>query len=91
MNDRLYRLIGDSPMRLLVRLIVLSLAVGFVLAALGLEPYDILNSLLRFVRRIWDMGFSAFDRAWHYFLLGAVVVVPLWIVMRLLKIGGPGV
>ena len=74
MSDRFVRLFGDSPARLLLRLVILSLVVGVVLAALGVEPYDIVTSALRFVDRIWSMGFDAVDRVWRYFLLGAVVV-----------------
>ena len=87
MSDRFERLFGDSPARLLVRLAILSLVVGVVLAALGVEPYDIVASALRFVDRIWSMGFDAVDRVWRYFLLGAVVVIPVWLVLRLLNIG----
>lgn len=87
MSDRFERLFGDSPARLLLRLVILSLIVGVVLAALGVEPYDIVNSALRFVNRIWSMGFDAVDRVWRYFLLGAVVVIPVWLVLRLLNVG----
>lgn len=87
MSDRFQRLFGDSPARLLLRLVILSLIVGVVLAALGVEPYDIVNSALRFVNRIWSMGFDAVDRVWRYFLLGAVVVIPVWLVLRLLNVG----
>ena len=87
MSDRFVRLFGDRPARLLLRLVILSLVVGVVLAALGVEPYDIVTSALRFVDRIWSMGFDAVDRVWRYFLLGAVVVIPVWLVLRLLNIG----
>ena len=87
MSDRFVRLFGDSPARLLLRLVILSLVVGVVLAALGVEPYDIVTSAFRFVDRIWSMGFDAVDRVWRYFLLGAVVVIPVWLVLRLLNIG----
>ena len=87
MSDRFERLFGDSPARLLLRLVILSLVVGVVLAALGVEPYDIVASALRFVDRIWSMGFDAIDRIWRYFLLGAVVVIPVWLVLRLLNVG----
>ena len=87
MSDRFQRLFGDSPARLLLRLVILSLVVGVVLAALGVEPYDIVASALRFVDRIWAMGFDAIDRIWRYFLLGAVVVIPVWLVLRLLNVG----
>lgn len=87
MSDRFQRLFGDSPARLLLRLIILSLVVGVVLAALGVEPYDIVASAMRFANHIWAMGFDAIDRVWRYFLLGAVVVVPVWLVLRLLNVG----
>jgi hypothetical protein len=31
------------------------------------------------------MGFGAFKWIWQYFLLGAVVVVPVWLVVRLFR------
>lgn len=87
MSDRFERLFGDSPLRLVIRLIVLSLVVGVILAALGIEPYDIVRSAITFIDNIWSMGFSAIDRAWRYFLLGAVVVVPIWLLARLFSVG----
>ncbi len=82
------RILGDTPGRVLIRLIFLSFVVGVVMAALGIEPYDIIESARRFIGDIWNMGFSAIEKALHYFLLGAVVVIPLWILVRLLKVGG---
>jgi hypothetical protein len=34
------------------------------------------------------MGFAAIEKAFRYFLLGAVIVFPVWLVMRLLKMAG---
>jgi hypothetical protein len=33
------------------------------------------------------MGFDAVRYVWQYFLLGAAVVVPLWILLRLVRGG----
>jgi hypothetical protein len=54
----LSRLLGDSPGRVLLRLVFLSFVVGVVLAALGLEPADLLRNLVEFVRGIWNLGFG---------------------------------
>jgi len=32
---------------------------------------------------IWEIGFDAINRPWRYFLLGAVVVIPIWLLSRL--------
>jgi hypothetical protein len=64
-------------------LVLVSILVGVVLAALGLDPFDIVRSVERLIRHIWDMGFDAIRWLWRYFLLGAVIVIPIWIIMRI--------
>ena len=84
------RFFGGNPALVLLRLAILSLIVGVVLAALGFSPFEILDSLRRLAERIYDMGFAAVEKAFRYFLLGAVIVFPVWLVMRLLKSLGRG-
>ncbi|MFG1298495.1 DUF6460 domain-containing protein [Xanthobacter sp. V3C-3] len=82
-NNELTRFFGGSPAWVLVRLVLLSVVVGVILAALGLDPRNILTSLERLVRSLFSFGFEAVENLWRYFLLGAVIVVPLWLIMRL--------
>ncbi|WP_420909589.1 DUF6460 domain-containing protein [Kaistia nematophila] len=86
----LQRFMGGSPAQVLLRLVVISLIVGIVLSALGLSPYDIVEKAQQLVWRIWNMGFGAIEWIWKYFLLGAVIVIPVWIVIRLLNMGKGG-
>ena len=89
MSNGATRLLGGSPLSVLVRLVLLSILVGVILSALGLDPWNIWRSLQHLIRSIWDMGFDALWSIWRYFLLGAVIVVPIWLVVRLAK-GGRG-
>src|SRR5512147_2029546 len=84
------RFFGGNPALVLIRLAILSLIVGLVLAALGFSPLELIDSLQRLVQRIYDMGFTAIEKAARYFLLGAVIVFPVWLIMRLLKFMGRG-
>jgi hypothetical protein len=84
-NDVTTKIFGGSPLAVLGRLILVSILVGVILSALGLDPFDIIHSLERLVRHIWNMGFDAVRWLWRYFLLGAVIVVPVWIVMRIVN------
>jgi Domain of unknown function (DUF6460) len=81
------RLIGGSPIAVLGRLVLISILVGVVLSALGLDPLNLIRSIERLLRHIYDMGFDAVNYVWRYFLLGAVLVVPVWIVMRVFGSG----
>ena len=82
-NDAVYRFLGGSPLAVAFRLILLSILVGVVLAAIGFDPWNILKSIRLLFERIWDLGFDAINWLWRYFLLGAVVVIPLWLLMRI--------
>jgi hypothetical protein len=85
MANNVARLFGGPPLTVIVRLILLSVLVGVVLAAFGLDPRNILSSLERLVRNVWDMGWDAVNWAWSYFLLGAILVVPIWLIVRLVR------
>ena len=82
-NDGLYRFLGGSPIAVAFRLILLSILVGVVLAAFGLNPRDILHSIRMLFQQLWDLGFDAIDWLWRYFLLGAVIVIPVWLLTRI--------
>ena len=82
-NDTVTRVFGGSPLAVLGRLILLSILIGVILSALGLDPFDIVHSIERLIRSLWNLGFDAFRWLWRYFLLGAVIVIPVWILMRL--------
>jgi hypothetical protein len=77
--------IGGSPLAVLVRLVLVSVLVGVILAALGFDPWNIIDSICRLFERLWNMGFDAVRWLWRYFLLGAVIVIPIWIIMRLVN------
>ena len=82
-NDGLYRFLGGSPLAVAFRLVMLSILVGVVLAAIGFDPWNIIHSIRMLFQRLWDFGFDAVSWLWRYFLLGAVIVVPVWFLSRL--------
>ena len=85
MSDGLTRALGGSPLAVVFRLILLSILVGVVLSVLGLNPWNIVESFRALIAGIWNMGFDAIEWLLRYFLLGAIIVIPVWIIMRLLN------
>ncbi len=83
----LSRFLGGSPAQVLLRLVFLSFVVGIILAALNLDPLDLVHMAVDFVERLWNMGFHALGRLGNYLVIGAIVVVPIWLIMRLLAMG----
>jgi hypothetical protein len=85
MADNVNRFLGGPPLAVLGKLVLLSILIGVVLSALGLDPLNIFSSLQRLIRDVWNMGFDAVRWLWQYFLLGAVIVIPIWLILRLVR------
>ncbi|KEC72453.1 UNVERIFIED_ORG: hypothetical protein GGD51_003944 [Rhizobium esperanzae] len=83
MSDQVNRFLGDSLGRTLIKLIVVSLIVGFVMTVFGLTPWIIIYGFRDFILEIWHRGFSALGRVGDYLLLGATIVIPLFLILRL--------
>ncbi len=84
-NEGLRRFLGGSPLAVIIKLVLLSILVGFVLTVLGLDPRNILWSIDALIRSVFNLGFDAFEWLWRYLLLGAVVVIPIWLIARLVQ------
>ena len=84
-NSQMTRWVGGSPLAVLGRLILVSILVGVILSALGLDPFDIVYSIQRLILSVWNMGFDGFLWLWRYFLLGAMIVIPIWLIMRMVN------
>ncbi len=82
------RLLAISPMGI-IRLIALSIAVGVVLAILNIDPATVWSDFFGTVARAWVETWNALrdatDWAFDYFILGAILVVPVFVILRVLK------
>ena len=84
MTNTVGRFIGGSPAMVAVRLIVVSFVVGIVLETFGFDPATLFTEVVSGVRRIVELGFTDIGQVGRILLTGAMVVVPLWLVLRLI-------
>ncbi len=86
------RLAGRNPRRTMIQLVIASVVVGAFLAFWGLSPGEFWSGVFNFVKGIvgW-LGDSVGEIVVNlltYLLLGAAIVIPLWLVARMLSGGG---
>ena len=86
-NSTVVRFVGGSPLAVLLRLVVVSFVVGFLLDAFGFDPTTLVEDAVRTARHIVEYGFSDLRQFGRMLLTGAMVVVPVWIVLRLMDAG----
>jgi hypothetical protein len=83
-DPKLERALGGSPLSVVVKLILLSLIVGAIMAFLGLTPRNLFAAIGNFVSSILNMGTDAIREVAQWVLAGALVVIPVWLLVRLL-------
>jgi hypothetical protein len=88
MTNTVTRFLGGSPAMVAVRLIVVSFVVGIVLETFGFDPASVLSEAVRAVREVIELGFSDLHQVGRILLTGAMVVVPVWLVLRLVDSTG---
>lgn len=76
--------LGGSLPAVAVRLLVVSFVVGLLLAMFGFEPETIYERFVVFVRHFLLFGIEDLRHFGRILLTGAMIVIPVWFVLRLL-------
>lgn len=80
--------LGGHPIAVFMRLALICLLVGLVLSLFGITPRNFFQTIDELARRIYDLGFGAVEWLLEYMLLGAMLVIPVWLILRLLNLRG---
>jgi len=73
---------GGNPVGIIIRLVLLSLVVGVVLSAMGITPDNLFYRLNILLEKLYEMGFGAVEWVLGYIVLGAMIVIPIWLISR---------
>jgi hypothetical protein len=65
----------------LIKIAVASLLVGMALSFFGLDPLSVLEGLGETAKKIYEVILGFLRWAVEYVLIGAVVVVPIWLAL----------
>ena len=76
--------LGGSLSTVAVRLLVVSFVVGLLLVMFGFEPESLYERFVQLIRHVLDFGLNDLRHFGRILLTGAMVVVPIWFVLRLM-------
>ena len=76
------RFFGGSPLLVILKLVMASLIIGVVLSFFGLNPNNLYHAVIRLGDWISSLGLDAVQTTARYIILGALIVVPLWLLVR---------
>jgi len=72
--------------RIIWQLVILSFIAGLLLSYFDISPADLIEDVPDAIGRIFTAVVSVIEWGAKYILLGAVIVVPLWIILNFSKI-----
>lgn len=70
----------------LFKLAVISFAVGWLLVQFDISPEDVFANFGDTVLKIYEMAQDAIEWSSGYIIIGAVIVIPLWLISVLLGV-----
>ena len=82
-RSSLERFMGGRPGGVVLRLLLLSLVVGFFMSVFGVDANEILRGTVEFIRETLRDSGGVVRSALNYVLTGAALVVPIWLLLRL--------
>lgn len=80
------RFFGGPVIPAIVKLALISFAVGIVLWISGIDPLDLWRNLGQTIKDAWQAVADFVDWRAKYAALGAIVVIPIWLVFRLFRV-----
>lgn len=79
------RFLGDSVGRTIIKLLVISILVGMAMSVFHIQPLDVFYAIRDFFVRLWESGWEALGRFGDWLILGASIVIPVFIILRILN------
>ncbi|GEQ97597.1 hypothetical protein JCM17844_12340 [Iodidimonas gelatinilytica] len=71
----------------IIGLIIASLVVGFILKAIDMSPMDFWKVLWERISKLALWAWNGLDGLALYVLMGAAIVIPIYVLMRVMKKG----
>lgn len=78
---------GGPPLSVVLKLVFLSLLVGAFLAFLDITPMELGDRVVRALRSLFGLSFDTIRDVGRWILYGAMIVVPIWLISRIVKAG----
>ncbi len=82
------RFLGGSPAAVILKLVIASIIIGVVLSFFGFNPANLSGAIVRLGNWISSLGLDTVRTVFSYLLLGAIIVVPLWLLSRVFSLFG---
>lgn len=75
---------GGTFIRVRLKLLILSFFIGIVMNFFGWTPRNLIRKIINFLQPLWEIGFTTLKNFFHIAMMGAIIVVPIFLILRIL-------
>ncbi len=83
-DNAVSRFLGGKPSSVAIKLLIISIVVGALLHFAGLSPAALVRGIGRMIESLIGSGWDAVRSVFEFAIYGAMLVVPIWLIARLL-------
>ncbi|WP_156851470.1 DUF6460 domain-containing protein [Bartonella refiksaydamii] len=83
LSNSLHAFLGGTSRCVALKLLILSFLVGIVMNFLGWTPRNLVQRIIEFFKSLWETGFITLANFFHISMMGAIVVVPIFLFLRI--------
>jgi Family of unknown function (DUF6460) len=83
-DNAVTRFLGGKPSAVAVKLLIVSIIVGALLHFAGLSPAALVRGVGRMIESLVGSGWDAVRSVAEFALYGAMIVIPIWVIARLM-------
>ncbi|WP_019218990.1 DUF6460 domain-containing protein [Bartonella florencae] len=84
LSTSLHRFLGGTSRHVTLKLLALSFLVGIIMNFFGWTPRGLMHRIIKFFKSLWETGFITLADLYYLTMMGAIIVVPIFIILRIL-------
>ncbi|PIT68365.1 DUF6460 domain-containing protein [Bartonella tribocorum] len=83
LSNSFHAFLGGTFSRVSLKLLILSFFIGIVMNFFGWTPQKFIQKIINFLQSLWATGFITLTNFFHITMMGAIVVVPIFLILRI--------
>ncbi|EJF76059.1 hypothetical protein HWV54_01875 [Bartonella alsatica] len=84
LSNSFHTFLGGTLGSVTLKLLILSFLVGIVMNFLGWTPGSFIQKMIKFFKSLWETGFITLANLSYVTMMGAIIVVPIFLILRLI-------
>ncbi|MBX4335137.1 DUF6460 domain-containing protein [Bartonella raoultii] len=85
LSNSFHAFLGGTLKHVMIKLLGFSLLTGIIMRLIGWTPQNLIHTMSEFLKSLWKTGFITFTNLFHMTVMGAIIVIPIFLLSRIFR------